>query len=217
MPNPMIAMAGASAVGGIAQGIAGMSAAKSQERTAREGIEEQRRQFDKVQELLSPFVEGGTDAFGDLLGLMGLQGDEVQAEAIQAIEQGPEFAALIDQGEQAILANASATGGLRGGNTQAALAQYRPQVLSSLLTDRYNKLLSVGSVGQSSAAGVGSAAQAMGNNVTQLLGDIGAAQAGGALAVGRGISSAVGGISNALGYYSANAPEGATMFGKWGF
>jgi hypothetical protein len=101
------------------------SASATEAAAAQAGIDEQRRQFDTVQKLLAPFVTGGTSAFGQQLNLAGVNGADAQRAALQAIEQGPEFAALAQQGETAILQNAAATGGLRGGNVQGALAQFR--------------------------------------------------------------------------------------------
>jgi hypothetical protein len=100
------------------------------------GIEEQRRQFDEIQKLLSPYVQAGTgaisgfqpfqeagaQAFEQQQALAGLRGPEAQQAAIAQIEQSPFLQAQIRQGEEAMLQRASATGGLRGGNIQAALA-----------------------------------------------------------------------------------------------
>ena len=91
-----------------------------------------------------------------------------------------------------MLARASATGGLRGGNIQAALAQFRPQMLQSAIEQTYGrlgKLAGAGlgltqnliSGGQAAAGGVGSAGGAMASNVGNLLAQQGAAQAGGIL------------------------------------
>ncbi len=56
-------------------------------------------------------------------------GMEAQQGAISGLEGSPIFQALARQGEDAILQNASATGGLRGGNVQGALGQFRPAAL----------------------------------------------------------------------------------------
>ena len=55
---------------------------------------------------------------------------------------------MVQQGQDAILQNASAIGGLRGGNTQAALAQFRPALLSQLIAEQYNRLGGLSSLGQ---------------------------------------------------------------------
>ena len=134
--------------------------------------------------------------------LVGVQGPEAQRAAIAALEQGPAFQALQQQGENALLQQASATGGLRGGNVQAALAQFRPQLLSQLIEQQYGQLGGLVKYGQASAAGTGAAAQETGSNVAQLLAAQGAAQAGGQLAAGKAFASIPSAISGGLGIFS---------------
>jgi hypothetical protein len=180
------------------------------------GIDEQRRQFDTVQKLLEPYVTAGKTGLSAQMGLMGLSGAPAQQQAISAIQAGPEFGALTRAGEQAILSNASATGGLRGGNTQGALAQFRPQVLSDLINNQLSRFGGIAAMGQNSAAGVGSAAQATGNNVAGLLQQAGASRAGGALATGQSFGNFLGGMGQQVGQFGdPNAP----FFSKaaWGF
>lgn len=199
------AVAGASLVGSYVssknQKKAAASASDAQTQAAELGIEEQRRQFDQIQQLLAPFVTAGTGAIAGQQDLLGLGGPGAQQAAIGALEGSPQFQALTQQGEEAILANASATGGLRGGNVQGALAQFRPQLLAQLIDQQYSRLGGLAQMGQASAAGVGSAGLQTGNNVTQLLGQQGAAQAGAALAAGRANGQLVNGISNAFGTF----------------
>jgi hypothetical protein len=148
-------------------------------------IEEQRRQFDAMQSLLNPYVEAGTGALNQQQALTGLLGPEAQQEAIAGIQSSPEFAAITQQGENAILQSAAATGGLRGGNTQGALAQFRPQVLSGLINQRFGQLGGLSAQGQASAAGVGAAGINTGQNIAQQFGIQGQALAGNALAQGQ--------------------------------
>jgi len=91
---------------------------------------------------------------------------------------------LTRQGEQGILQSAAATGGLRGGNVQLALSQFRPQVLNSLIEQQYGRLGGLSSIGQSSAAGQATAGMQTGTNVANLLANQGAAIAGGQIARG---------------------------------
>lgn len=197
-----IAVGGATLVSGLAQADAAESAAASQTQASEAGIAEQRRQFDVVQKLLEPYVTGGTKAFEQQQALVGVQGPEAQRAAIAALEQGPAFQALQQQGENALLQQASATGGLRGGNVQAALAQFRPQLLSQLIEQQYGQLGGLAKYGQASAAGTGAAAQETGSNVAQLLAAQGAAQAGGQLAAGKAFASIPSAISGGLGIFS---------------
>ena len=181
----LVGAVGAQIVGSLIQGVSAGKAAKAQTGAAEAGISEEARRFDALQKLLAPYVEAGTGALGGLTNLLGLGEPGAEAKAIGAIQQSPEFQALTQTGEEAILQNASATGGLRGGNVQAALAQFRPQVLSQLIQDRFGRLGTVAGLGQSSAAGVGNAGIATGTNIAQLYGDIGAAQAGKSVAQGQ--------------------------------
>jgi hypothetical protein len=200
MPNPAIAVAGVSAgasvAGAKAQRKATDRATDAQVAASRAGIAENRRQFEKVQELLAPYVDAGTGALSDQLALTGISGPAAQQAAIDAIENGPQFNSLVEQGENAILQNASATGGLRGGNTQSSLAQFRPSILNRLIESQYSKLAGLSSQGQNAAAGVGNAALQTGNNVSNLFQQQGAAQAGGALAQGRIQANLFGNLAN---------------------
>ena len=148
------------------------------------GVEEQRRQFDKLVELMAPYVAAGEGGMAGQQALVGLKGPEAQQQAISALEQSPEFASLVQQSENALLQQASATGGLRGGNTQAALAQFRPQILSALIEQQYGRLGGLTKIGQASAAGQAAAGMETGSNVANLLQQGGAAQAGAAIAAG---------------------------------
>lgn len=166
------------------QADAAKDAGKLQYQAAQLGIDESRRQFDALQRVLSPFVNAGTGALGAQQALLGLDGGDAQQQAIAALQDSPQFQALTQQGENAILQNASATGGLRGGNVQSALAQFRPQLLAQLINDQYSKLGGLSSLGQNAAAGVGNAGIQTGGNIAQLLQQGGAAQAGAKLAAG---------------------------------
>lgn len=190
------AVVGGAVIGAYATSQAADTAAEAQVRSSEAGIAEQRRQFDAVQELLKPYVESGTGAVAGQQDLLGLNGPEAQAAAIKALETSPQYKTLVQQGEEALLQNASATGGLRGGNLQGALAQYRPQILSQLIESQFSKLGQVAGLGQASAAGQAAAAQQTGSSIANLLAQQGQAQAGAALAQGQAINQVTGTASN---------------------
>ncbi|CAB4160732.1 hypothetical protein UFOVP774_14 [uncultured Caudovirales phage] len=185
-----------SVVGGITgakqAGKAAEAAAATQAAAAQAGIDEQKRQFDKLVELMSPYVTAGTGAMAEQQALIGLKGQEAQAAAVAQQEQSPIFQALTQQGENAILQNASATGGLRGGNVQAALSQFRPQVLNSLIEQQYNRLGGFTKLGQASAAGQAESGMASADSIANLLANQGAATAGGQIAKGNVVRQSFG-------------------------
>ena len=197
-----IAVGGATLVSGLAQSNAAESAAQTQAGAAQAGIEEQRRQFEAVQKLLEPYVSAGTPALEAQQSFLGLRGPEAERAAIDRIRGGETFQALSQQGENALLQQASATGGLRGGNIQGALAQFRPQLLSSLIEQQYSRLGGMTSLGQQSAAGVGTAGLQTGQRISGLLGEQGAAQAGGEIAQGKAFGAIPTAISGGLGLFS---------------
>ncbi len=193
------AIVGSTVVSGVIQSKAQKKAAGQQAASAQQGIDEQRRQFDALQVLMKPYVGAGTTALGQQAALIGVSGPEAQQKAINALQQGPEFNALVQQGEQGILQSAAATGGLRGGNVQGALAQFRPQVLSSLIEQQYNRLGGLATAGQNAAVGVGNAGMQTGQNVSNLLAEQGSARAGGTLAAAQTWGNVIGSIGGALG------------------
>jgi len=255
--------AAASIGGSLLKGSGANAAADAQAEANAQAIAEQRRQFDRVQELLAPYAQGGTGAFSQLLALAGAApqqtnwqayaqsnpalmqafnaqrinpygggtqdlatfaqqwqqrndpranlakfqtgGAQAQQQAISQFEQSPMFQALARQGEEGILQNASATGGLRGGNVQGALAQFRPALLNQQIQQQLSTLGGIAGLGQNAAAGVGNAGMQSGNNISALLQDTGQARGYGAL----GSSAALGGGLASLGSILGGALGGS--------
>lgn len=203
----MVGIIAATAVVGIGSSLLSAGAQKSAageataatERAAALQVEEQRRQFDKLQEVLAPYVGAGEQGLQGQLDFIGLGEEGAEQAAIDRISGGAEFGELVRQGEEAILQNASATGGLRGGNVQSSLAQFRPQILSSLIDKQYNRLGGLSSLGQNAAAGVGNAAIETGQNISGIYGGVGDAQAQQALISGRANAGLYGDIAGAIG------------------
>jgi len=221
-----LAVGGSTLISGFMQADSAQQASQTQAGMSQAGIDEQRRQFNEVQKLLQPYVQAGTTAIGGMQpfaaagapalqqqqALLGLAGPEAQRAAIEQISQSPEMQALTRQGEEAILQRASATGGLRGGNVQAALAQFRPQLLSELINQQYGRLgglttlgantqQNIAALGQGSAAGQAAAGLQSSTNIANLLGQQGAALAGGQLAQGQAFGAIPSAIAGGLGVF----------------
>jgi len=144
--------------------------------------------IDEALKAFLPFIEGGTEAFGAQQDLLGLGGTDKQAAAIEALKNSPLFASLVGSGEEGILANASATGGLRGGNIQRGLADFRADTLASVIQDQLTRLGGLSAQGLGAASN-SAATQATGANLgadmastlASLFSGQGAAKAGGIL------------------------------------
>lgn len=187
MPDPVtgLVVGGTSILGGAMQAKAAKKAGQAQVEAADLGAAEQRAAREEMRRLLEPYVAAGTPALQAQMAAVGLAGPEAQAEYVAQQEQNPLFQALARQQEQAILQQASATGGLRGGNVQGALAQYRPALLNQFLEQQYARLGGLSALGQQSAAGVGAAGMQTATSIADLLGQAGAARAGAALGKGQ--------------------------------
>jgi len=181
MPDPITALVvgGSQVIGGAMQANAAGDAADLQAAGAEQGISEVRQQLSALQNLMRPYVDAGIPALQQQQALLGLNGQDAETSAINRILGGAGFQESVRQGENALLQNASATGGLRGGNLQAALAQFRPQMLSQAIDQQYGRLGGMTQLGYQSAAGVGSAGLEAGADIANLFGNRGAALAGG--------------------------------------
>jgi len=178
-------------------GEASQSAAQTQAASSAQAIAVQQEQFNKMVELMTPYVEAGQGALTAQQNLIGLGGTQAQQESINALQQSPQYLEMIKQGENAILQNASATGGVRGGNVQNALAQYRPQLLSDLINQQYGRLGGITQIGQAAASGQASAGLNSSSNIGNLLAQQGSAIAGGQLAAGNAQRSTFGSLLGA--------------------
>lgn len=185
------------AIGSVLGGITGakqsakgaQQAAQTQASAADKAIAAQREFNTANEQRQQPFVNAGTASLAQQMSLIGLNGTAGQQDAINALITGPEYTTSVRQGEESILANASATGGLRGGNTQNSLANFRSDLVGSLINQQYNRLGGLTSLGQNAAAGVGNAGLATASNIGSLLNQQGAALAGGQIAKGNVVAN----------------------------
>jgi hypothetical protein len=188
------------------------------------GIAEQKNQFNYIKDLITPYAEGGETAFNSALDLLGL-GEGSQQEAIDALTNQDYFKTLVSQGEDALLQNASATGGLRGGNTQAALAQFRPSMIAQLVQQQLSNLGGITATGLQGAGTLAGASQNYANNIGNMQMQIGDAIANRQLAkansgggfgnlLGAGLSIA--GVAGGLGWAPFAAKAAGSVFGSGG-
>lgn len=168
-----------------AQKDAASSAADAQTASSDASIAQMQKQFDAVQALLKPYVTAGTASLGSQASLIGLNGNNAQQQAIDALKASPYYQSQLKAGTDSILANASATGGLRGGNTQAALAEFSPALLAQTIQQQYQNLGGITSIGQNAAAMTGNAGMQTATGISSALQQAGAATAGGYLAQGK--------------------------------
>lgn len=130
--------------------------------------------------------------------------DTGQQGAIDKLKASPLYQSLFSNGENTLLANASATGGLRGGNTNRGLADFGRDTLSAVIQNQLQNLTGVAAAGQNAAAQTGTFGANSANNISNLLSGSGKAQSTAALQSGAASASAIGDITKAIGGLTQN-------------
>ena len=144
-----------------------------------EGIGEQRRQFDLTREDFAGIVERGGLAGEREAELLGLRGVGAEQSAIDAFIESPGQKFLRERGERAVLRNASATGGLRGGNVLRELQEQGIGFAAGRLGERQDRLRRVAAGGTGAVgtqAGIGAN---LSSNIARLQAERGGARASG--------------------------------------
>ena len=177
-----------SLVGGLIGGGKAKKASKKAEAAQLEylnkALAEQTRQFDVTRADYQPYLTAGLGGLGDLADLIGINGADAQSEGLVNIQNSPELAAIIRNGEEAVLQNASATGGLRGGNTETGLANFRADAFANQLQTQIARLAGLAGLGQGATDSVSAFGANKANNVANLYGQMGDVRAGGLLTRG---------------------------------
>jgi hypothetical protein len=199
-------------IGAAKQKKASKKAQKAQMAFMEKGIGEQRRQFDLINSYYDPYRQAGQRGLTGYENLLGTSGPEAQAAAIQQLQESPYYQSLYGHGLEANLQNASATGGIRGGNEVNALADFGRDTLAQTIDHQLQGLGNLTGVGQQSIQQEGEFGAHTTDAITQLLLGQGQAKAGGILTRG-GLSA---GIWQGLGSLADTAAS-AVMGGMGGF
>lgn len=119
------------------------------------GLNETKRQFDLTRSDFASEQKLGEDGIARFRALLGLNGADQQSAEIGALLDSPLYTSLYNNGRDTILANASATGGLRGGNTQDALSRFGADTLSTLIRQQLGDYASTIGIGMGSDQAIG--------------------------------------------------------------
>jgi len=177
------------------------------------GMGEINNDFTASSARFQPYQEAGDTGIAALMQLLGLSGSGPQAEAIGGLKASPQFESLYRTGEEAVLANGSATGGLRGGNIQSSLANFGSDTLAKLIEAQIGRLGGLGSLGAQTAEAQGNLGANKALAISKLFGQQGDTTAGGILQRSaitsntiNSVAGEVGGIADKIG--SAFSPGG---------
>lgn len=147
-------------------------------------LDQQQAQFGVTQANLHPWIAAGAGALGQQGDLVGLNGNDKQSAAITALQASPFYQSLYRNGLEANLQNASATGGIRGGNEARSLADFGADTLAQSIQQQLANLGGISTQGLGAATGLGGLSQQNSNAQTGIFGDMGSTQASGTLTKG---------------------------------
>ncbi len=156
-------------------------AAAAQQAAAQQAIDAVTAQQAATQASLAPWTEAGRKALSGQSDLLGLNGGSMQADAIAALKDSPLFQSLFRTGQETILQNGSATGGLRGGDIQSSLANFGSDTLARVIQNQLANLGGISEGGNATATNIGQLGAGTATNVAKLRVGQGQAQAGGIL------------------------------------
>lgn len=189
-------------------------AAQLQFEATQAGIAETGRQFDVTQANLKPFQEAGVGALSQQQALLGLSGQEAQQQAFSGLQESPGQQFLRERQQRALVRNASAIGGLGGGNVRTALQEQAVGFAQQDIQNQFGRLGQIAGQGQNTAINLGQFGANASSNIANL-GVAGAeARASGILGAqavrAQGTQNILGNIGSAFGNL---APE----FGQFQF
>lgn len=272
----LVAIAGATIIGGVSASKAASKSAKAQGKSTDASIAEQRRQFDITQQNLAPFQSAGADALNQQRILLGLGGtdpdaqrrsdlqsqldainqeeqafadkfggkitgrggminrvamkisnnqgfggqrDKIQSQidalgsfspgnaqeqqqaAFNALNQSPGQQFLRDRAQKNLLRNASAIGGLGGGNVRSALVQQGVGFAQQDLQNQFGRLGQLAGQGQNAATTIGQFGQQTSGNIGNALIAGGNARASGIINQSNAFQNTLGGLANVAGQF----------------
>lgn len=103
--------------------------------------------------------------------------DQAQQTALDELKASPFYQSLYRTGEESTLQNAAATGGIRGGNTQRALADFGADTFAATIQNQLQNLSGLSNMGLGATNSIASIGQNTANSVGTSLNAQGAARA----------------------------------------
>lgn len=150
-------------------------AANAQRYAADQSTALNREQLEYIKQIMAPYQQAGQSALPALQGFINQPADQFNF-SYDSYFKSPQYQALMGQQNEQALRTGAATGGIRGGDTQAALAAIAPQLAmqaedaarqnfslnQGARLNQFNQLMGIAGLGTGAANQVGNAAQTFG-------------------------------------------------------
>jgi hypothetical protein len=135
----LVAVAGATVVGGVLASSSASKAAGAQAGAASNATAEQQREFDANQANLKPFRDAGLSVLPELQSGTAPGGEFNRNFTLADFNQDPGYQFRMDQGQKALEASAAARGGVLSGGALKAISQYGQDYASGEYSNAYNR------------------------------------------------------------------------------
>ena len=231
MPNPLVAVAGASAgssiIGGAMQGRAARRAADAQVQSAAEASRLQREMFDRQVQLQEPFRQGGITGQNRIMELLGIGGDAAAGDygrfgrdfSMADYEADPGYAFRLSEGNKALERSAAARGMVMSGQMfkgaqrfgQDLASQEYQNAFNRYQTNRANQLNPLGTLmasGQGASNVLSGAAGVLGGQLGENAMGAGNARASGYIGSANAYAQALQSAGNAFSGFSGQRAGG---------
>lgn len=148
---------------------------------------------------MQPYAQQGANAYNMQANLAGANGMPAQQQAFDNYQQSPEQAYLRQQGEQALLRNQAAIGGLGGGNVRQELQRQGIGMAAQDYDNSFNRLGGLSNMGMQAAGNMSNIASNAANFGANAYMNTGQNLAQGRTNAGNQIANAAGTAGSALG------------------
>ncbi|MFC3557077.1 hypothetical protein ACFOKI_06640 [Sphingomonas qilianensis] len=148
-------------------------AAAAQTAALNRGIDIQNQQYETTRADYMPYTQAGTQAIGGYGNLLGTNGADAQSTAIDGLKGSAFYQQSLDDANENLLQTASATGGVRGGNTAGAVGQLSPALLAAYYQQALSGYGNLAQLGLGATGSVANAGLANANAATGLTTEIG--------------------------------------------
>jgi hypothetical protein len=178
-------------------------AADAQSQSAANNLALAQQQYNTMQTQISPYLAAGQTGMSGYENLLGANGADQQGAAINQIKSGAQYQGDIQSANENVLANASATGGLRGSNVSNTLANTSISTLNGLITSKlagYGTLMSNGLNAISGSQAASNAYQGAATSANNQTANAATSYAG---ALSNSVNSGLGSITQGINAYSS--------------
>lgn len=203
----LVAVAGATVIGGVLASSSAGKAANAQEAAANAASAEQGREFDINQANLKPWQDAGKSVLPELQSGLAPGGEFNRNFTLADFNQDPGYQFRMDQGQKALEASAAARGGALSGGALKAISQYGQDYASGEYsnaynrfnndqTTRFNRLSAVAGTGQTAVNTIGQLGTQTASDIAQNTLAAGNARAAGYIGQSNAVNSGISSLGN---------------------